>query len=245
MYDDLASLYDVFVDWPKRLAGELPHLNRLGVGKPGLSILDVACGTGRHALAWADQGCRVTACDESVEMVERAKSSDTEGTVDWRAAGMLSLPSDVCSDVIVCLGTSLPHVSTREDYGEALAEFPRHTHPGGRVVVHSRPLGRVLATGDRFMEPLARTTPEGTVLFWRFYDLIPPDHLDFHMVIMREQDGSWTHKVLTSRLCAISDGELLRFAADAGFPRARCCGHLDDRDYVADESPDIVLIADM
>ena len=55
-YDALSVDYDLFVDWPARLAYELPlleeHLRRLGAR----TVLDVACGTGQHAIALARAG---------------------------------------------------------------------------------------------------------------------------------------------------------------------------------------------
>jgi glycine/sarcosine N-methyltransferase len=244
MYDDLAALYDLFVDWPKRLNAELPHLKRLGVGLEGQSVLDVACGTGRHAMAWAGQGCKVVACDPGAEMIAVAKEGDAASAVDWHVRGMLDLPEDVSADALVCIGTSLPHVASKSDYQTALGGFRDSMTDGGRIVIHSRNLRRVMDSNDRYMPPLPRDTPEGTVLFWRFYDMIPPDHIDFNMAIFRERDNSWSHDVLTSRLCVVSADELLEMAATAGLKDASCYGHLDGRPYIADESPDMVLVAD-
>ena len=243
MYDELAALYDLFIDWPNRLQNELPLLERLGAGVPGHHLVDVACGTGRHALAWAERGCRVTGCDASAEMIGRARGADTERRVEWRVATMTDLPQGLLADTLVCIGTSLPHVAEPEEYRTALREFARCTRPDGQVVVHSRNLPRILATGDRFTEPLVRQTPEGTVLFWRFYDLLPPHHIDFHLVIFRQQESGWTRTMLTSRLCVISAEELCALAREVGFTDARCCGHLDEREYDRNTSPDLVLIA--
>ena len=54
LYDALSSDYDRFVNWPSRLALELPflqtELKRIGAAR----VLDSACGTGQHALHAAD-----------------------------------------------------------------------------------------------------------------------------------------------------------------------------------------------
>ena len=56
MYDDFSQDYDRFVDWPGRLAVELPFLEaRLKEGG-ARRVLDAACGTGMHALALAERG---------------------------------------------------------------------------------------------------------------------------------------------------------------------------------------------
>ena len=56
---DMSSLYDEF----------LPLL------KPGASILDAGCGSGRDSKAFKDLGFRVTAFDASSEMVRLARPS--------------------------------------------------------------------------------------------------------------------------------------------------------------------------
>ena len=49
VFGDLADVYEAMIDWPKRLAGEGPFYRRL-FGRHGVrSVIDVACGTGRHA----------------------------------------------------------------------------------------------------------------------------------------------------------------------------------------------------
>lgn len=243
MYDDLAALYDLFVDWPSRLKNELPLLERLGVGLPGQRIVDAACGTGQHARAWADRGAHVVAIDASAEMIGRARRDDLAGRVDWRVGDFAGVPADGTADALVCIGTSLPHVPSRDGYRAALAAFARSVRPGGRVIVQGRNLPRTLATGERFLPPLARTTAEGTVLFWRFYDLLPPEHVDFHLAVFRERPPGWTHHVLTSRLCVIAAEDLAAAAAAAGLTSVRTCGHLDGRPYEL-ASPDLVLVAE-
>lgn len=242
MYDDFASLYDLFVDWPNRLKNELPHLLRLGVGEPSTHIIDTACGTGHHARAWAGQGCRVTALDASAEMVRHAKQIDTDGKVTWRVGAFVDTPATGDADAVVCLGTSLPHVETKAVYVEALRSFRNALKSDGRLVVHSRNLHKTFVDRDRFLPPLVRSEPGGTILFWRFYDIIEPDALDFNLTIFRESTN-WKHQVLTSRLSVVDGSELAAFAKEAGFTDIGLFGHLDGRAYDASTSPDLVLVA--
>jgi hypothetical protein len=46
MYDDFSSDYDRFVDWPGRLAAELPFIERQLRAVGARRVLDAACGTG-------------------------------------------------------------------------------------------------------------------------------------------------------------------------------------------------------
>jgi 2-polyprenyl-3-methyl-5-hydroxy-6-metoxy-1,4-benzoquinol methylase len=67
MYKHLAPIYDYFVNWKSRLAYELPFLvkeiSSLGRNPHELKVLDAACGTGRHAIALANEGFQMSGAD--------------------------------------------------------------------------------------------------------------------------------------------------------------------------------------
>ncbi|MCP4899573.1 MAG: class I SAM-dependent methyltransferase, partial [bacterium] len=73
-FDDLTDIYESIIDWPKRLANEEPLYRGLFGRVDAKSVLDVACGTGRHAAMFHGWGLRVEAADISPNMVERARS---------------------------------------------------------------------------------------------------------------------------------------------------------------------------
>ncbi len=243
MYDDFVTLYDNFVDWPSRLRNELPLLKALGIGEAGQRIVDTACGTGHHARAWSDVGAEVIAYDASAEMIARAKMLDTGNSVDWRTGTFFDVMPGLSADALVCLGTSLPHVESKGEYEKALRCFHDAMTPGGLLVVHSRNLFATLHSGERYLKPLVRSGPDGTVLFWRFYDLIPPAHLGFNLAVFSESGDEWLHRVFASTLCVISADELAQAAQLAGFSDIKIAGHLDGRCFEPLESPDMVLIA--
>ena len=72
MFDDLADVYEAMIDWPKRLAHEEPFYRRLFERLGARSVLDVACGTGRHAAMFHGWGLRVEGADLSPAMIDRA-----------------------------------------------------------------------------------------------------------------------------------------------------------------------------
>ena len=85
--DDLfaqADWYDRSIDWSARLERELPVLRRV-LGSPGAGgVLDAGCGPGRHAIALAKLGYRMTCADADEGMLklaaraaERARVSPT------------------------------------------------------------------------------------------------------------------------------------------------------------------------
>src|SRR4051794_19880109 len=71
-YDRWPSIYDT--DGNPLVALEEPCVDQLVGDVRGLSVLDVGCGTGRHAIRLAAQGAAVHAIDFSPEMLARARN---------------------------------------------------------------------------------------------------------------------------------------------------------------------------
>lgn len=106
-------------------------LRRSGVG-PGMSLLDVGCGTGVIALAAQElvgpQG-RVAALDPSPGMLEQARQAGVREAHLGRAE-QLPFP-DATFDRVV-MGYALRHV---EDLATTFREYRRVLKPGGRVLL--------------------------------------------------------------------------------------------------------------
>ncbi len=68
-----ARVYDeIYAEKP--YAEEARFVHELA-GAPGGKLLDVACGTGRHALAFADLGYEVTATDINDELLDAGRAA--------------------------------------------------------------------------------------------------------------------------------------------------------------------------
>ena len=71
-YDRWAEIYDS--EDNSLILLEQPRVDELLGNLRGLEVIDVGCGTGRHALRLAAQGAKVTAVDFSEGMIEKARS---------------------------------------------------------------------------------------------------------------------------------------------------------------------------
>ena len=71
-YDRWAAHYDADANPLVALEGQ--HVGELLGDVRGLAVLDVGCGTGRHALRLAVAGAQVQAVDFSEEMLARARA---------------------------------------------------------------------------------------------------------------------------------------------------------------------------
>ena len=106
---------------------------------PGSRILDLCCGAGRHALALADAGYRVTGVDLSPVLLRKAKEADSGGCVRWVEADMRALPEDGTFteyfDAVVNLFTSIGYFETDGEQLNVLKQIRMALMPGGRFVI--------------------------------------------------------------------------------------------------------------
>lgn len=118
----------------------------------GRTVLDLGCGTGRHALELVRRGARVVALDGSPEMLAQARAKDSEGTINWVLHELLDplrFP-DSTFDLVV-LGLVAEHL---ERLAPVLTEVARVLRPGGRCLLSALHPDRT-AEGQRarFIDP--------------------------------------------------------------------------------------------
>lgn len=149
-YDRWALVYDH--DHNPLPALEEP-LVRAAVGKVrGREVLDLGCGTGRHALWLASEGARVTAVDFSEGMLEEARRKPGAARVRFLAHDLHQpLPFADGSFEVVVSALVLEHL---RDLGPFFAEARRVLGGGGRAVVSAmHPAMFLRGSQARFTDP--------------------------------------------------------------------------------------------
>ena len=133
MFTETAELYDAFYEW-KDYAAEAGKLHELVEARaPGArTLLDVACGTGRHLehlRAWYEvEGVDL---DDGLLAVARRRLPG----VRLEIADMRELDLGRRFDVVTCLFSSIGYVRTPEALRSSVAAMARHLAPGGLLVV--------------------------------------------------------------------------------------------------------------
>ena len=148
-----AELYDLFYSGkPYRLEAEFVHQCLVRFHEASSArVLELACGTGTHALELARLGHRVTATDRSRDMLSaaRAKAGGTS-TVDFREADMRTLADpDSPYDAVVCLFDSIGYLVSNEAMAAAFSGIYRQLAPGGLLVVEFWHAAAMLRHHDR------------------------------------------------------------------------------------------------
>ncbi len=117
------------------IALETPYIERMLAGLDVRTALDAGAGTGRHALRLARQGVRVTAIDQSPEMLAAAREAAGRAGLPLELhTGSLDDPlpfADGQFDLVIC-GLTLCHV---QNLRGAVGEFARVLRPGGAAII--------------------------------------------------------------------------------------------------------------
>ena len=254
MYDQFSKDYDRFVNWEARLSAEIPFLSdQLDTMKAGsggsVTVLDAACGTGRHVIALSDLGFDCAGADFSKYMVEKAHSNANEAGQDivFKHAGFGELSdvfNDGAFDGVICLGNSLPHVLDELGLAAALADFRRVMRFGGKLILQNRNFDQVLSLQSRFMPPQTYREGKRTWVFARFYDFDPDGRLTFNVQVLYSQNGEdFSQKVISTRLWPMKRELLLSFLKAASFGKFELFGNLEGDDYDERESGNLVIVA--
>ena len=100
---------------------------------PGSTLLDIGCGRGRHAAAFAARGLQVTGIDLSPESIAEARSTCPAARFDVH--DMREPFARGTFDAVVCLFTSIGYTPDRADDLRTLASAAVALRPGGKLVV--------------------------------------------------------------------------------------------------------------
>jgi SAM-dependent methyltransferase len=107
-------------------------------GRPPRALLDLACGPGYHARAFARQGGRAVGLDLREEMLHfAAEQAAAEGvtSVEWVAADMRSLELDAPVDVALNAFDGIDCLTSNEDLIAHFRAIAANLTPGGLYLI--------------------------------------------------------------------------------------------------------------
>ncbi len=210
-----------------RTEAEVDALTGLLGITPGARVLDLPCGTGRHAVAWAARGHRVTGVDRSEAYLSLARErAEARGVaLELARSDMREFVRPGSFDVALNLFTSLGYFADPADDVRVLRNLHASLVPGGKLVVEM--------AGKELM---ARN------LTARSWDELPGTDqflLQEHALVpgMGAVDNRWIwigggeRREFRFRLRAYSGTELARALTDAGFAAVALCGDFAGAPY--------------
>jgi ubiquinone/menaquinone biosynthesis C-methylase UbiE len=246
--DRHAELYDIFyADKPyaAEAAFVAERLGELGA-RPPARLLELACGTGRHAREFEALGYAVLATDYSKDMLAcaRRRGAETESRVTFVEADMraLELPGPPF-DAAVCLFDSLGYLQTNEAILGALSGMRRHLRPGGALVLELWHAGAMLRSFDPVRVRRFRTADSEVVRISEttldcFRQLA---HVAYEIIETRGEATTRLRETQTNRYFLAQ--EIRGLLEQAGFEAVRWCAGFSATDAIDDTTWHIVVAA--
>ena len=155
-YNELAFLFEDASSrnpYTKKEADFVQAIARRYLQNPH-SLLDIACGAGRHGRELSNMGYKVVGVDGSEKLLEIARSKDKKTT--YKQFDMRSFELGQQFDVAICLWDAFPYLSQKEDVELFLEKCLKHIKKGGLLIIDFR---------NYFKEDLKPLWLEGTLSF--------------------------------------------------------------------------------
>lgn len=145
IFNKSAKYYDAFLKdkygncTKKEVEGLIKIINKY---KPNSrTILDLACGTGRHSLIFGKKGYSVIGVDKSKKMIDIAMDKDDYSTrpgldnVLFKVGDMKNFDLNYKSDIVLSLFESLGYVTKQKELEKVLKNINKHLKRGGLFIV--------------------------------------------------------------------------------------------------------------
>jgi SAM-dependent methyltransferase len=204
--------------------------------EPGMQVLDLGCGQGRHAVPMAASGVQVVGQDRSPHMLDLARRAADEAgaTVDWRQADMRDVPDESRFDAVLSLFSAFGYFAEDEDNVAVLRAVARSLRPGGRFIIdlNNREAAILQGTRQRVWEP---QDDGSVVLEERHFDLLS-GRIHIRLIRIAGAEQETTDQWL--RLYTLP--ELVGLMRSVGLAATGVWGDWDGRDYGLD-SPRLIL----
>ncbi len=204
-----------------RAQGELAAAG-LAADGAGLRALDLGAGRGQHALALAQGGWAVTACEPCAPLLEEMRShfaangrhvaAAATDILDW-----ITAPDAAPWHAILCLGDTLCHLPDLASVDALLTAAARRLAPGGRLVLTFRDYADPAATGTVRTIPVKSDPARILTCVLHF----GPTHVEVHDLFHERRGETWAMHASRYAKVRVDPARVLARLAEAGLATAR------------------------
>lgn len=182
-------------------------------------ILELACGSGGHALQLAQMGYEVTGVDRSTTMLRMAREKQDRAMthVDWRQGDMDSFSSVGLKhdyDLVTCLYDSLNYILEESGIERCFAEVYKHLRPGGGFIFDVTTEFNLLQNFSGYT--FAENFENASYIWENDYDIINKICAS-KVTVFTLSDGRYKKTVEVHRQKVYPTSLLLQMLSDVGF----------------------------
>ncbi len=244
-----AELYDVFYgDKPYQDEAAFVHhcLVRYGDG-PVRRLLELACGTGTHALELEKHGYEIVATDYTEDMLAsaRQKAARVKSKINFQRKDMRTLDySPQSFDATVCLFNAIGYVTTNDELAQVFRGVHQQLRLGGLFVFDFWHAGAMLRSYDP-VRVRRWTVPEGEILRiseTRLECARQLGHVTYTVCVLRN-DGTYTRFTETQANRFFLVQEMAGILSYHGFQPIRWFAGYRDDEEITEQTWHVLAIA--
>jgi len=222
-FDDIALAYDHTIDWEKRLRREIPFIIDVIGDLDEKRILDLACGTGRHAIELERHGAEVKGIDSSPNMIKKARdiAERNRSDVEFVVADMRDMKQSVSDDfdLVLCLGNSLALLPNLTTLQQVVSDVHDVLVPDGMFLYQILNFENINQSGFRFIAPKGVESAAGDdLVFFRFFDHF--EDSGFSTLVLsafEKRDEKWQVDLATTHVLQLNYKIVDEIMNEAGF----------------------------
>lgn len=200
-------------------------------------VLDLCCGPGRHAAAFARRGFEVTAVDLTPFLLEKGKklAAKESITIEWVQEDMRRFRRPDTFHLAVNLFTSFGFFAEQKENSEVLVNIYQSLKEGGRIVIDA--MGKEILA-RRFQETRSCNLPDGSLFIEKNQIIDSWRRVKNQWLLIKEGQIQEYQFILW----IYSAEELAQMLEEAGFCEIQIFGSQEGTDY--DENAQrLVLLA--
>lgn len=199
--------------------------------QPGMSVLDLACGKGRHTRVFHRNGFRASGVDLSPESIAYAKLN-SPSDIRFEVADMRAFDLHEQFDVVANLFTSFGYFESMDENLSVLKQVKKHLKPKGVFILD---FFNVTSVEENLVPK--QTIERGGITF-HIHKSIQKEHVVKDIVF--ESEGK--EYQFQERVQALTLDTLTQLVTKAGFQLDRTYGTYELEDFSDKASPRLILI---
>ncbi|MBC7333529.1 MAG: class I SAM-dependent methyltransferase, partial [Actinobacteria bacterium] len=222
------ELYDLQVDWEKRLEKEKDFFIDVLRKRNVKSVLDIGCGTGHHVQLFSNYVERVVGIDPSEDRLGYARENVIRSSnVELVKGGFEDLDRLFTEqfDLIVSLGNTLPILGNRRKVKLALKSTRRRLVKGGLAIFQFLNFEPKVIEENRFYYPKIFEKDGIKYIFLKHFEYGKlKTRVDFLTILLSEENNISDFFVKTSFLCTLRINLFLKMVKNSGFKNIELFG---------------------
>lgn len=186
---------------------------QLKPSQSGIAI-DLGAGNGMQSIPLAELGYQVSAVDFSGKLLTELEQSRQDLPIRIIEADILDFNqyAHLQPELVVCMGDTLPHLTSLEDLRKLFEQIHDQLQPGGQFILSFRDLSHELKGADRFIP----VRSDNDVIFSCFLEYFE-GHVQVHDIVHKRENGNWRQKVSTYQKLRLSAENVVPILKEVGF----------------------------